>query len=110
MTTTQLRTQTRFVGVADWWGRRVWVEQGGTRRMLRKTGEEPLEAFSWGQRGLGTRNLAEAMLADATGNPMLASRLSRDLAIEVVAELDDSGFELGRDDVLAWVSARDLAD
>ena len=101
-----MRTQTRFVGVADWWGRRVWVEQGGTRRMLRQTGEERPTEFSWGRRGPGTKQLAEAMLADATGNPMLAARLSRDLAIEVVAELDDGGFELGRDDVLAWVGAR----
>ena len=106
MTTTQMRTQTRFVGVADWWGRRVWVEQGGTRRMLRQSGDDRLVGFAWGRRGLGTKNLAEAMLADATGNPMLAARLSRDLAIEVVAELDEGSFELGRDDVLAWVRAR----
>ena len=110
MTTTQTRTQTRFVGVADWWGTRVWVEQGGTRRMLRPSGDDRLVAgFSWGRRGLETKNLAEAMLADATGNPMLAERLSRDLAIEVVAQLDESGFELGRDDVLAWVDARAAA-
>ena len=99
-----MQTQTRFVGVADWWGSRVWVEQGQTRRMLRQSGDV---SFSWGRRGLGTRQLAQAILADATGNPMLAQRLSRDLAIEVVAQLDDSGFELGRDDVLAWVSRRD---
>ena len=106
MTTTQMRAETRFVGVADWWGRRVWVEQGQTRRKLRQSGEDLLEGFSWGRRGLGTRQLAEAMLADATGNPMLAQRLSRDLAIEVVAELDEGGFELGSSEVLAWVSRR----
>ena len=106
MITTPTRTETRFVGVADWWGRRVWVEQGGTRRMLRQSGEDRLVGFSWGRRGLGSRQLAEAMLADATGNPMLAQRLSRDLAIEVVAELDEGGFELGSSEVLAWVSRR----
>ena len=110
MTTTQMRTGTRFVGVADWWGRRVWVEQGTTRRMLRQSGEDRLIGFAWGRRGVGTRQLAEAMLADATGNPMLAQRLSRDLAVEVVAELDEGGFELGSHEVLAWVSQRAETD
>ena len=103
MTATQMRTQPRFVGVADWWGRRVWVEQGPTRRMLRQAGDDRLVGFAWGRRGLGTRQLAEAMLADATGNPMLAQRLSRDLAIDIVAELDGAGFELATEDVLDWV-------
>ena len=93
----------RYVGVADWWGRHVWVERDGVRSALHACGEELIASFAWGTRGIAARELARAILADATGNPALAERYCRDLTHAVVAGLPRTGFELDRDDVLAWL-------
>ena len=37
----------RYVGVADWWGVQVWVEESGSRRALPYRGEIPLAGFAW---------------------------------------------------------------
>jgi hypothetical protein len=47
-----------YVGVADWWGFHVWIEEGGSRRTLPYRGEAPLASFAWGRAGLGARELA----------------------------------------------------
>jgi hypothetical protein len=97
---------TRYVGVADWWGRHVWLERGGTRSSLPYRGEDPLTIFAWGRRGIGARELSRSILHDATGSVALAERLCRDFTHEVVAELPDVGFELDREQVLAWLASR----
>jgi hypothetical protein len=97
-------TQTiRYVGVADWWGRHVWVERDGTRSALHACGDELIAGFSWGCRGIAARELSRAILADATGSPAMAERYCRELTHAVVAGLPRAGFELGRDRVLAWL-------
>ena len=36
----------RYVGVADWWGFHVWIEEGSSRRTLPYRGEAPLASFA----------------------------------------------------------------
>jgi hypothetical protein len=93
----------RYVGVSDWWGRHVWVERDGARSALHACGEELIAGFAWGTRGIAARELARAILADATGSPAVAERYCRDLTHAVVAGLPRTGFELERDAVLAWL-------
>jgi hypothetical protein len=100
---------TRYVGVADWWGRHVWLERGGTRSSLPYRGEDPLAVFAWGRRGIGARELSRSILHDATGSVALANLLCREFTHEVVAELPDVGFELDLQQVLAWLAARPAA-
>jgi hypothetical protein len=100
-------TETVYVGVADWWGRHVWVERDGTRSALHACGDELIAGFSWGRRGIAARELARAILADATGNPAIAERHCRDLTHAIVASLPRAGFELSRGRVLAWLADAD---
>ena|SRR6185312_14362419 len=100
---------TRYVGVADWWGRHVWLERGGARASLPYRGEDQLAAFAWGRRGIGARELSRSILHDATGSVALANRLCREFTHDVVAELPDVGFELDRRQVLAWLADRRAA-
>jgi hypothetical protein len=93
----------RYVGVADWWGRHVWVESDGTRGALHACGDDLIAGFAWGCRGIAARELARAILADATGSPAVAERYCRDLTHAMVAGLPPTGFELDRADVLAWL-------
>ena len=51
----------RYVGVADWWGFHVWIEEGGSRRTLPYRGEAPLASFAWGRPGMGSRELARSI-------------------------------------------------
>ncbi len=103
-TTTLNRSETlRYVGVADWWGFHVWIEDAGARRALPYRGEVPLAGFSWGRAGIGARELARAMIEDATGSSALAERHCREMTHALVAHLPALGFELDRDDVLAWL-------
>jgi uncharacterized protein DUF6166 len=92
-----------YVGVADWWGRHVWVERDGTRSALHACGDDLIASFAWGTRGIAARELARAILADATGNEAVAERYCRDLTHAVIAGLSRTGFELDRSDVLAWL-------
>jgi hypothetical protein len=95
----------RYVGIADWWGRHVWVERDGVRSALHACGDELIASFAWGCRGIAARELARAILADATGSPAIAERWCRDLTHAVVSGLPRTGFELEREDVLAWLDA-----
>jgi uncharacterized protein DUF6166 len=98
------KSTVRYVGVADWWGVHVWIEEGGARRALPYRGEAPLAGFAWGRNGLAARELARSLIEDATGSPALAERHCRELTHAVVADMPALGFELTRDDVLAWLS------
>jgi hypothetical protein len=93
----------RYVGVADWWGFHVWIEDGATRRTLPYRGEAPLASFAWGRAGLGSRELARSIIEHATGSPALAERHCRTMTHAVIADLPALGFELSRDDVVAWL-------
>jgi hypothetical protein len=100
---------TRYVAVADWWGRHVWLERGGTRGSLPYRGDDPLATFAWGRRGIGARELSRSILHDATGSVALANLLCREFTHDVVAELPEVGFELDRQQVLAWLAERRAA-
>ena len=93
-----------YVGVADWWGRHVWVERGGVRGALPACGEDLIAAFGWGCRGIAARELARAILADATGSPAVAERWCRELTHAVIAQLPRTGFELTDVEILAWLA------
>jgi hypothetical protein len=95
--------RTRYLGVADWWGRHVWVERAGVRTALRYQGEHRMPGFAWGRRGLAARELSRSLLFDATGSEMLAERYCRDLTIDLVAELPAEGFTLERQQILDWL-------
>lgn len=96
----------RYRGVSDWWGRHVWLEEGGVRRTLPYRGEALGIGYAWGRRGIGARELARSILRHATGSDVLAERFCRDLTHDVVAKLPELSFELDREDVLAWLATR----
>lgn len=98
-------TSTRYVGVADWWGRHVWLEQGAIRSSLPYRGDQ-MVLYVWGRRGIGARELSRAILVDATGSVALAERFCRDFTHDVVSELPDVGFELDREQVLDWLAGQ----
>ena len=99
----------RYVGVADWWGLHVWIEEGGARRALPYRGDAPLAGFAWGRNGMAARELARSLIEHATRSPAQAERHSRDQTHAVIAELPALGFELTREDVLAWLEAEPAA-
>jgi hypothetical protein len=98
-----------YVGVADWWGFHVWIEEDGARRALPYRGDAPLAGFAWGRNGLAARELARSLIEEATNSPALAERHCRDLTHAVIADLPALGFELTREDVLAWLAAEPAA-
>jgi len=93
----------RYVGVADWWGRHVWLERDGARAALPYS-EGAMIGFAWGRAGLGARELARSILRDATGGSDVGDVLCTRFVHEVIVRLPQSDFELGRDDVLAWLA------
>jgi hypothetical protein len=95
----------RYVGVADWWGRHVWIERDGVRSALHACGDELIAGLAWGCRGIAARELARAILADATGSPAVAERYCREMTHALIADLPRAGFELDRDVVLPWLDA-----
>jgi hypothetical protein len=101
----QPKATVRYVGLNDWWGTHAWVESDGVRSALHACGDDLIAGFAWGCRGIAARELARAILADATGSPAVAERYCRDLTHAVIAGLPRTGFELDRDDVLAWLDA-----
>jgi hypothetical protein len=95
----------RYIGVSDWSGRQVWAERDGVRAPLHACGDELIAGFSWGCRGIAARELARAILADATGNPAVAERYCRELTHAVIAGLPRWGFEVDGAAVLEWLEA-----
>lgn len=95
----------RYVGFADWWGRHVWVERDGVRSALPACGDELVAGFAWGCRGVAARELARAILADATGSTAVAERYCRELTHGMISALPGTGFDLDRDAVLGWLDA-----
>lgn len=92
-----------FVGLSDWSGREVWVEQGEEQHALPYRGETMLDGFAWGHYGSSARELARSILHEVTASPVLAEVRCRDFAREVVAQLPADSFRLTRTDVVAWI-------
>ena len=95
-----------YRGVADWWGRHVWVERDGVRGALSRHGGDPGVSYTWGRSGVGARELARSLLYDATGNAALSERHCRDFTHEILAHLPDPEFVLGREEILTWIAER----
>jgi hypothetical protein len=95
----------RYVGVSEWSGGQVWVERDGVRAPLHACGDELIAGFSWGCRGIAARELARAILADATGSPAVAERYCREFTHAVIAGLPRWGFDLDGAAVLAWLES-----
>jgi hypothetical protein len=97
---------TEVVYVGEWTplGRAVVIEQGEELQPLQLAESARIRGYAWGRTGTGPREVARAMLLDATDNPMLAERLCRPLTWEVVAHLPVDGFRLTRGEIEAWIA------
>lgn len=93
-----------YEGEATACGRRVSIVDEGGRRPLPAGDPDGEQRYAWGRGGPAARELARAILLDATGNPMLAERLCRPLTWEVLRRLPETRFRLTRAEVLAWVA------
>jgi len=72
-------------------------------------GDGQAGAYTWGTAGSHPLELARAILADASGDPETAGRLSLAFTWEVVAGLPADFFALRRADVLDWIGAHAAA-
>jgi hypothetical protein len=63
-----------YVGIADWRGHQVWLEQVDGRTPLR-AGKRAAKRFAWGQAGQGAHELARSILRDTTGETDLTDTL-----------------------------------
>ena len=63
-------------------------------------------SFDWGHFCRGARQLAAALLFDATGNTDTATRYSETFALEVVSQWKQPKWKISRSEVLAWVDAK----
>ena len=95
-----------YVGTLGIAGRRVWVEEPAGPRVLRCGLEDPVFGFTWGRPGRRTRELARAIIEDATGDGAFAERHADAFMRDVLVTLAPAGFRLSGDDVAAWLSGR----
>ncbi|HEX6665181.1 MAG TPA: DUF6166 domain-containing protein [Solirubrobacterales bacterium] len=102
----EMQGEPAYVGEWTTIGRTVVVEQGGNRELLAMQPAQ-IGGYAWGRAGVLPREVARAILLDATDNPMLAERLCRPLTWEVISTLPAEGFRLTRAEVLAWVEGRE---
>jgi hypothetical protein len=68
--------------------------------------QDPRVSYAWGRSGIGARELARALLFDATNNAALSERYCRDFTHEILAHLPEPEFVLRRDEILAWIAER----
>lgn len=102
--TRETTDEVAYVGELTPLGRAVFVREGGFGRPLRLAASARARGYAWGRPGASAKEVARAILIDATGNEMLAERLCRPFTWEVLSGLAPAGFRLGRNEVLAWVS------
>jgi hypothetical protein len=95
-----------YIGVTTAFGKAVFIGDEGGLRTLRLGGSALTSGYAWGRAGPGPREVARAILTDATGNEMLAERLCRPFTWEVVAKLPADEFSITGAEVLAWVESK----
>lgn len=89
---------------------RVWVVDGDGVAPLAARAPTPPWIFTWGRRGVLARELAWAVLFDATADTQLADDWCCDVAGDIVARLPSEDFSLTAVDVLGWLWAGGLGD
>lgn len=99
-------TEPSYIGVTTAFGKTVFIGDEAGLQTLRLGGSALTIGYTWGRAGPGPREVARAILIDATGNEMLAERLCRPFTWEVVSKLPADEFRVTRADVLAWVEGR----
>jgi hypothetical protein len=96
-------TEPGYIGVTTAFGKTVFIGDETGLQTLRLGDPALTSGYTWGRAGPGPREVARAILIDATGNEMLAERLCRPFTWEVVSKLATDEFCITRADVLAWV-------
>lgn len=97
------RSQPAYIGGWTPFGRMVFAYSERELRALHFACPAPPEDHEWVRGGRGARELARAVLLDATSNAMLAERLCRPYTWAVVSRLPNEGFRITKREVLAWV-------
>ena len=95
-----------YIGMTSEFGKTIFIGDEEGLQTLRLAGSALTSGYTWGRAGPGPREVARAILTDATGNDMLAERLCRPFTWEVVSKLAPDDFCLTRREVLAWVENR----
>lgn len=98
-----------YVGRSTPLGRIVFVDRGEGLRPLALRDAPPSHGYAWGRGGAGPREVARAILLDATGNEMLSERLCRPLTWDLISHLPHDSFRLTRVEILAWVEGQAIA-
>ncbi len=97
-------TEPSYIGVTTAFGKTIFIGDARSLQTLRLGGSALTSGYNtWGRAGPGPREVARAILIDATGNEMLAERLCRPFTWEVVSKLPADEFCITRKEVLAWV-------
>jgi hypothetical protein len=96
-------SETAYVGGWTPLGRAVFTHADGELQALRLSQPALVRGYAWGRAGSGPREVARAILLDATGNEMLAERLCRPYTWEVISQLPTEGFRITKKEVLAWI-------
>jgi hypothetical protein len=65
-------------------------------------------SYSWGCHGVGSQELAWALIRDATGDRQLADDWYLDLSSEIVSRLPSDEFELAASDIVRWLDPTTL--
>jgi hypothetical protein len=102
-------TEPSYIGVTTAFGKTVFIGDEAGLQTLSLGGSALTIGYTWGRTGPGPREVARAILIDATGNEMLAERLCRPFTWEVVSKLPADEFCIPRKDVLAWVEDQGTA-
>ncbi len=105
-TAARLESEPAYLGEWTPLGRTVVIVDGERCQPLPLRDSAQIGGYAWGRGGAVPREVARAILIDATGNPMLAERLCRPMTWEIVSALPSGGFRLTRTEVLDWVGAQ----
>lgn len=98
-------SETMYVGGWTPLGRAVFSYRDRQFHCLPLSDGAAARGYAWGQTGSAAREVARAILLDATGNEMLAERLCRPYTWKVISRLQPGGFVLARSKVLEWIES-----
>lgn len=83
----------------------MWVVGPDGPKPLAPRINASLWSYSWGRRGISARELAWALLHDATQDERLADDWCGDLGAEIVARLPLDAFTIDASDLELWLEA-----